>query len=897
MIRCRLSTACSGFFTAAVVSASLREEGYEVTRTSVWRRAFRLFAVSAVLALVAQLQLATPAGAVGPTLQVSPKLGPPTQAVTITGAGFASGQPIAVTFDQAPAVTTSSNATGGFAVPYSIPASALPGNHRFAAVEPTGLSAEANFNVQTQWTGLGFDAARSGYNGYENVLNAERAPGLSLALSLPVGSVRGSPAFSRGRMYFGADDGVFRAATVSGVAWSFTTGGPIASSPALFGNPCQAIVFGSDDGKLYGLSCDGSLKWTFTSGGPVRSSPLIVSGNSTPIGRRPIVYFGSGDHSLYAVDLFTGGMVWSAAFGGAVDGSPSFIAEAGANGMVVIAGSSDGTVRAFKADTGMPLWNSSVGGPVSGSVALSAAGPSMPCQAFVAVGPAVGSTTGAVAALNCETGANTGIGTWTHPLDTSPAASPGLMPQTGDPLSNGFKVLVGGANGSLYALERETGAQVWSTPTGGGPILSGPTLTDGLAYVSTAPPVGGTTGELKILSGDGNVLGSLPLSGGTPTAAPAAIVANGALLVSSSDGLNAFTLQSTWPQFHYDATNSGYNPYEWMANIHNSAKRWTFNSGSLMFSPTTANGLVYVGSSNGNVYALNAATGLFKWLYSTGDWVVGAPAVAGNVVYAGSKDGTLYALNAFTGALLWSFTTDGPISAPATVKNGVVYFGSEDHSLYALNASNGTLIWSFASGDKIFGAPAVVNNVVYFGSLDHNVYALSAADASVVWIRTTGGGVASSPAVVGGVVYVGSYDNYMYALQASSGGIVWQFATGGWIFSSPAVAYGKVYFGSTDQNAYAVDLNGNQVWVVHTGSWVLSSPAVANGMVAFGSYDGNLYVADAATGIGCQGTFWGPPVCWGSSFGAGGAVYGSPAIGYGKIYAGSFGNRVIAVGV
>ena len=74
-------------------------------------------------------------------------------------------------------------------------------------------------------------------------------------------------------------------------------------------------------------------------------------------------------------------------------------------------------------------------------------------------------------------------------------------------------------------------------------------------------------------------------------------------------------------------------------------------------SPAVANGVVYVGSDDNNVYALNASTGALLWSYTTGSTVVSSPAVANGVVYVGSSDDNVYALNASTGALLWSYTT------------------------------------------------------------------------------------------------------------------------------------------------------------------------------------------------------------------------------------------------
>jgi outer membrane protein assembly factor BamB len=58
--------------------------------------------------------------------------------------------------------------------------------------------------------------------------------------------------------------------------------------------------------------------------------------------------------------------------------------------------------------------------------------------------------------------------------------------------------------------------------------------------------------------------------------------------------------------------------------------------------------------------------------------------VANGVVYVGSDDGNLYALDAGTGAKLWSYAAGGVDSSP-TVVNGVVYVGSDDHKIYAFS--------------------------------------------------------------------------------------------------------------------------------------------------------------------------------------------------------------------
>jgi outer membrane protein assembly factor BamB len=59
--------------------------------------------------------------------------------------------------------------------------------------------------------------------------------------------------------------------------------------------------------------------------------------------------------------------------------------------------------------------------------------------------------------------------------------------------------------------------------------------------------------------------------------------------------------------------------------------------------PAVADGVVYVGSLDQKVYALDARTGALLWEYATGDWVESSPAVANGMVFIGSFDHNLYA--------------------------------------------------------------------------------------------------------------------------------------------------------------------------------------------------------------------------------------------------------------
>jgi outer membrane protein assembly factor BamB len=88
-------------------------------------------------------------------------------------------------------------------------------------------------------------------------------------------------------------------------------------------------------------------------------------------------------------------------------------------------------------------------------------------------------------------------------------------------------------------------------------------------------------------------------------------------------------------------------------------------------------------SADTGISLSNVASTKLDWTATTGAAVVSSPAVVNGVVYVGSIDGNVYALNATSGATLWTGTTGGGVDSSPAVANGVVYIGSNDDKVYA----------------------------------------------------------------------------------------------------------------------------------------------------------------------------------------------------------------------
>lgn len=311
--------------------------------------------------------------------------------------------------------------------------------------------------------------------------------------------------------------------------------------------------------------------------------------------------------------------------------------------------------------------------------------------------------------------------------------------------------------------------------------------------------------------------------------------------------------------------------------------KWKFHTnGNLISSPAVVGEVVYIGSTDGNVYALDAPSGRVKWKFATESRVTASPAIAAGVVYFGSYDGSFYAVDSATGQLKWKFQTRGEkrytakhlhhlqpaaeampdpwdfyMSSPG-VWNGVVYFGSGDTNVYALDASTGGLKWKFQTGDVVHSSPAIAEGILYIGSWDSYLYALDAASGKEKWRFKTGDdpeihnhvGIQSSPAIVNGTIYFGCRDANVYAIDAVTGKQKWSFANeGSWVNNSPMVYEGKVYFGTSIPGIlHAVDAKtGAALFQLPTGTPVFSSMAVANGMLYMGNFGGKLTAIDLKT--------------------------------------------------
>lgn len=363
------------------------------------------------------------------------------------------------------------------------------------------------------------------------------------------------------------------------------------------------------------------------------------------------------------------------------------------------------------------------------------------------------------------------------------------------------------------------------------------------------------------------------------------------LLISSS-------LFAQSPMFRGGPTHTGTIDAEPIRRFQGTA--WTFKtSGPIRSTPAVANGMLYFGSGDGRIYALNASTGAEIWSSDAGSPVHSSPAVSGGQVYVASRAGVLLALDARSGKEQWQFRMKADLpylwefdywqSSP-TVVGSTIYVGSGDGSVNAVDRSSGKQVWRAEVGARVRSTPAIAQGKVVVGDFAGYLHAFDAATGRAAWKSPSVGSslnnseygfdrnaFVASPAIADGKVFIGSRDGFLYAFDLATGRELWRYDHKvSWVPTSPAVAHGVVYAGSSDGHfVQAVDAaSGQERWRFRTNKPVWSSPLLVKGVLYVAEYDGTVSAVDTDSGTTL------------SQVRLGGVIHSSPVMAAGSLIVG-----------
>jgi len=309
----------------------------------------------------------------------------------------------------------------------------------------------------------------------------------------------------------------------------------------------------------------------------------------------------------------------------------------------------------------------------------------------------------------------------------------------------------------------------------------------------------------------------------------------------------------------------------------NGKEFWRFKTGGRVMGCPTLDGLyLYALSDDGYLYKLDRRSAKLIWKFDTKggvvardfpspksatyDYLTSAATVSDGIVFIGSADKKLYALDADTGQEKWHFDTKGIVRSTPAVAAGQVFFGSHDHNVYSVDARTGALRWQHDTLREVVSSPLVVDGMVYVGSRSSDIFAFDASTGKVKWkFFYWSSWVESSARVRDGILYIGSSDyQQLLAIDARTGKRVWNVNLDGSVWSSPAVTAKSIYVGVVGVADYFIEHRGGFFAVDRaTGkvAWrfpmsaipgavdhgVASSPAAADGLVFFGGLDGTFY--------------------------------------------------------
>jgi outer membrane protein assembly factor BamB len=585
----------------------------------------------------------------------------------------------------------------------------------------------------------------------------------------------------------------------------------------------------------------------------------VPGGGRTGIGTTygdGMVFPGSFENHQMALDAKTGAVVWDTLTKG-----PMIFDGAYSDGRFFRGGTDDNTLYCFNATNGQIIWTYT---------------PTESTEGYFTTGPAVGY--GMVYEMNKD--------------------------------------------GYLYAIDIDTGALVWRYKGPDETLLwpGMPAVADGKVYVTTGEEAeyGGQVGtsEFACLNAyTGEPIWKLPIEALAPR--ESAIVAYGNLYIipgtvtTSVDSISGNEYSrinqvwaigsssipvSSWPMWRADPTHSS------TASVgpSNLSLVWNFTTnGSVISSPSVANGIVYVGSQDKNIYAIGAYSGNLIWKFTTQDAIESSPAIANGKVYTGGDDGYVYCLDAYTGAFIWKTFVNGDLpytygsfvlkSSPV-ISGGKVYIGSLDGYLYALDANNGGIVWRVKTDGQIESSPAVADGAVYFTAEEPTAGALYKLDANsgvLIWKQqlpyeyqfTGGTEMLGSPSVADGMVFASSDLRSYYGIDAATGDFVWNFTDPDameFIASSPIYVNGELFIIDKFNIACLNATNGHTIWSFYTGDELYISPSYADGKIYIVTSERHIFILDATNNGTKIATATTPSSSW-----------SSPTIANGRLYVGN----------
>ena len=258
------------------------------------------------------------------------------------------------------------------------------------------------------------------------------------------------------------------------------------------------------------------------------------------------------------------------------------------------------------------------------------------------------------------------------------------------------KVIFGGYDGSVYAIDKNDGFLIWKNKTS--------------SYVGASPIYDSETNLVYIGLENNTLIGTMA-----------------AINVENGDIEWELTTNSHVPcraAIEKDVIVFGSNDcFIYACNKRDGKLLWKFRAyGEVKGRLTIDNGLCYATSLDGFIYCIELSSGKLVWKKKLGTSLYNEPIICNSKVIIGSYSNQLTALDKKNGKVLWYFMTNDIIQSYPSYYNGVVYFGSYDGCIYAVDAKNGNLLWKFITAGPVNSSPTPYKNKLFVSSNDGYLY-------------------------------------------------------------------------------------------------------------------------------------------------------------------------------
>lgn len=307
--------------------------------------------------------------------------------------------------------------------------------------------------------------------------------------------------------------------------------------------------------------------------------------------------------------------------------------------------------------------------------------------------------------------------------------------------------------------------------------------------------------------------------------------------------------QDNWPVFRGDTLQQGTSTTKLPEKLR---ELWKFKTGdAIEGTPAIFDEVVYIGSYDGNLYAIDLNTGKEKWRYKAAP-ITAPVGYHDGRVYVGDDDGIFHCIDAKVGKKIWTWEARAEITSGAAFADKKVLFGTGAESLQCLSL-DGKKLWTFTvEGGPVKATPSIVGNRTFVAGCDSALHIIDINNGKEITAVELEGQVGATAAIDGNLLYVGTMTDQVLAIDWDKGKIKWTFRPQRGrqpFFASVALTKDRVYAGCRNRRFYSLDReSGKEVWNFLTRDRIESSPVVVGSHFYGASMDGNLYVLSTDKG-------------------------------------------------